>query len=137
MATEEEVSKGYDIVLTNGAYYKYTYNTPDGYTETQTRLASGYPGNLNQESTTSKVFKQINYTDNHSNYSTGAAIYNTGSFNVVSSDFIGNSVSCRNEADNILGGAIYNTSGINEINGNFVGNFASAMTNSGLGSHLH
>ena len=50
----EASSSDTDIVLINGAYYKYTYHQPDSYTETNTRFDPNTNAN-----TQSVVFEKI------------------------------------------------------------------------------
>ena len=66
---------------------------------------------------------EANFVDNYSVYYGGGAIYNAGSINSISGNFINNRV---NETNLISaeGGAIYNSSDISAIYGAFIGNYA-------------
>ena len=59
-ATDAEITAGKDIVLIDGTYYKYSYNKPADYNETNTRLNN----NLTESNTQSVVFKNISATAN-------------------------------------------------------------------------
>ena len=69
-ATDDEITAGKDIVLIDGTSYKYSYNKPSDYKETNTRLNN----NLTTNKTQSVVFKNITTTTN------GGAIYNMQNF---------------------------------------------------------
>ena len=119
-----------DIVLINGAYYKYTYHKPDDYAETNTRLDN----NLDENNTNNKVFKDIEYTiDDNAAY--GGAIYNTVSFDkVIIADFINNYDQSTNYSAD--GGAIYNKGMIGDIIGSFIGNCAQSIDSSSNGGAI-
>ena len=81
--TWQEVStSGEDTVEIGGKYYQYTYNKPEGYSETSTHIND----TLASADVTDVVFKDI-YNENY-----GGAIYNTqDNSNVgIKADFVGN-----------------------------------------------
>ena len=107
-----------DIVLINGAYYKYTYHKPDDYTETNTRLVK----KLNDTDTQSVVFKDIAYINDY--YARGGAIYST--YNSLMDDITGDFIKNHAQSTNYTtqGGAIYNAVNLYDITGNFINNYA-------------
>ncbi|MBR2922804.1 MAG: autotransporter domain-containing protein [Alphaproteobacteria bacterium] len=115
-ATDEEIIAGKNIALIDGVYYKYSYNKPSDYNETNKRLNN----NLTTSNTQSVVFNNITTTVN------GGAILNTQNFNnPINADFIGNYIQAQ---DSDYGGAIYNGGTIGDITGDFIGNYVQAQT---------
>ena len=130
-----------DIVLINGAYYKYTYNKPDDYTETSTKpssytnvnnivfnnVAPTISGNgsvygtiINNSRPSDKLvnFDLINSTWGSGLSVNGGAIYNTSEMQNINVSFINNTIEARNSG----GGNIDNSGTIQNINGNFINN---------------
>ncbi len=120
----EEVGEGgadvIEVKLPNNEvkYFKYTYDKPAGYEETDVRINN----TLGSSEVSDKVFTGISSSSN------GGAIYNNADNSTVNinSDFIGNYVS--RSGGYIYGGAIYNEYGasIGDITGDFIGNYAQA-----------
>ena len=126
MATDEEIIAGKDIALIDGVYYKYSYNKPSDYKETNNRLND----NLTTSNTQSVVFNNIATTFH------GGAIANTQNFNnPINADFIGNYIQAQSSG---YGGAIYNYSGtIGNITGDFIGNYIQAQSSYGRGGAIN
>ena len=121
--SDDEIAAVKDIVLIDGTSYKYSYNKPADYNETNTRLDN----ELTTSNTKSVVFKNIKATAN------GGAIYNSIKFdNPINADFIGNYI----QATHGDGGAIYNNGTIGAISGDFIGNYIKSESSYGDGGAI-
>ncbi len=115
-------------------YYKYTYTQPSDRKVYNTRQDSlSYDVNAD--------FIGANCTAPSENkHFWGGAIYNSGTINSITGDFIGNYASNTTILDYsyVFGGAIYSEYDypsigiINSITGNFIGNYASTVSSNGL-----
>ena len=125
MATDEEIIAGKNIALIDGVYYKYSYNKPSDYNETNKRLND----ELTTSNTQSVVFNNIATTVD------GGAILNTQNFNnPINADFIGNYIQAQDYGE---GGAIFNFDGyIGNITGDFIGNYIHVQSSYGYGGAI-
>ncbi len=119
-----------DIVLINGAYYKYTYHKPDDYTETNTRLE----GNMDENDVNKVVFNGIKTSGLDTYHPTGGAIYNTVYKGNIASDFINNTIQKNIYAS---GGGLKNNLIINNIKGNFISNSSISQNDEAHGGAIY
>lgn len=76
-----------------------------------------------------------NFINNYASW--GGAVYNAGTINKITGDFIANYTTVSDNYTSTRGGAIYNTGNITEgIEGNFIGNYSSAASNQAWGGAI-